>query len=195
MRNGKKPSNPVRAVLRELRHAPDRLLHRRRSRQAKQRLAALRSARSAVFICHGNINRSAYAAAAFMRATPSHIRDTIRVRSAGFVGPDRPASELALEVARRRGVDLSEHRSRLIDVDELRTTDLIVVMNTDQRAEICRLTGRPPEDILLLGDLDSRSILRRRMLDPYGHSVVVFEQVFDRIDRCIDELAGVLWGR
>lgn len=182
----------LKAPLRALRHLPDRLMHTSRRRRALEHVARL-DVRSAVFICHGNINRSAYAAAVFARSVPPNLRDGVTVRSAGFVGPDRPASDLARTVASRRGLDLSAHRSRRLDAAELTATDLIVVMNTRQCGDICALTARPRHEVVILGDLDPDTIVSRSVQDPYGHPVHVFERVFDRIDRCMDQLTKTLW--
>lgn len=182
----------LRRFARTARHLPDRLLHGRR-RAAARRLLADRDVRRAVFICHGNINRSAYAAAAFARALPAHAREQVQVSSMGFIGPDRPASELAQQVAGRRGVDLGGHRSRLLDAAELRESELIVVMNRRQLDAVRDLVGTSSGCILILGDLDPERLDTRTIQDPYGHPEPVFERVFDRIDRCLAELNAALW--
>lgn len=182
----------ARRAARAFRHLPDRLLHGRRRAAATARLAASDPPRRAVFICHGNINRSAYAAAAFARAMPAHARVHTGVSSMGFIGPNRPASELAQRVAERRGIDLSTHRSRLLDAPELKATDLIVVMDVRQRDAVTNLIRRP-ERILVLGDLDPDGIDTRTIQDPYGHPEDVFERVFDRLDRCVGELVRTIW--
>lgn len=91
-------------------------------------------------------------------------------------------------MAARRGIDLDDHQSRLIDVNELRTADLIVVMSASQRRSIYRLTKMPEQFVLVLGDLDTEPIARRTVQDPYGQTEEVFIQVFDRIDRCVGQL-------
>lgn len=181
----------IRQPLRVLRHVPDQVLHTYRRRRAQVTLEG-RSVRSVLFVCHGNINRSAYAAATFVRLLPESARERVAVSSAGFIGGGRPASELAQVVAARRQLDLGAHVSRLLDPEELRSVDLIVVMNTSQRGEICRLSGRSLHDVVVLGDLDPDPIQRRTVQDPYGHAEDVFEQVFDRIDRCVVALVGAL---
>lgn len=181
-------------VARWVRHFPDQLLHAQRRQEALARVREQGRIKTAVFICHGNINRSAYAAAAFAQALAKRGCGDVVVRSAGFIGPGRAASELAQRVASRRGVDLSAHESRLIDVEELRSCDLVVVMSTEQRAAIHRM-ARPAEPlVLLLGDVDPEPIRRRTVQDPYGHPEDVFVQVFDRIDRCVSQLVRTLPG-
>ena len=188
------PLDIIKAPLRAIRDLPDRVLHTTRRRRALRQLSGT-VVRSAVFICHGNINRSAYAGAVFARAVPPDRTGDVTVRSAGFIGPNRPASQLAQTLATERGADLSGHRSRLIDATELREADLVVVMSAAQRRDASRLTGRPARDIVILGDLDPAPIERRTIQDPYGHTVDVFEHVFDRIDRCVHQLSAAIWTR
>src|SRR5438046_10580226 len=72
-------------IARTLRNTPDRLLHARRRREARGRLAGRRPA-SVLVICHGNICRSPFAAALLARELAPH---GIPVTSAGFVGAGR----------------------------------------------------------------------------------------------------------
>jgi protein-tyrosine-phosphatase len=114
------------------------------------------------------------------------------VTSAGFIGPDRPSPPNALAAAEARGVDLGGHRSRLMEPEELRSTDLVVVMDPRQKREIVSRSGRSGDRILVLGDLDPGRITRRSILDPWGRDLDVFDAVYGRIDRCVHELAREL---
>src|SRR5207245_10184938 len=76
---------------RTARSLPARLLHPLRRWQTRRRLGGRPPPRSIVFVCHGNICRSPYAAAAFSREVPPMFRAGVRIDSAGFVGPGRPA--------------------------------------------------------------------------------------------------------
>ena len=93
-------------ITRVLRHTPDRLLHARRRREARTRLAARRRG-SVLVICHGNICRSPFAAALLSRELAPY---GVPVASAGFIGAGRPAPPEALAAARAGG--LSERCSR-----------------------------------------------------------------------------------
>jgi protein-tyrosine phosphatase len=142
-----------------------------------------------LFVCHGNICRSPYAAAAARRLLPP----TVRVGSAGFVGPDRPSPPEAVAVAGERGIDLAPHRSQVIQMEHLREVDLVVVMDALQRH---RLVNSRPElrgRVVLLGDLDPRPVTRRTIPDPVEQPAEVFRACYDRIDRCVGALAGS-WG-
>jgi hypothetical protein len=44
----------------------------------------------------------------------------------------------------------------------------------------------------VLGDLDPLPIATRTITDPWGRTADVFDLVFDRIDRCVDELVRLV---
>lgn len=181
----------VRALLRGPRDLPERLLHPLRRRRARHRLAA-HPARSLLFVCLGNICRSPYAAAAFLRALPASQRDGFRVRSAGFIGPDRPSPPQAIAAAARAGLDLSAHRSVLLTPESVRDADLVVVMSADQCAALRARVGRVHPMLLVLGDLDPRPIARRTVHDPWGDTDDAFDASYARVERCTRELARIL---
>lgn len=208
---------PIWAGLRALRYAPDRLLHPLRRRRARRLLRRARPVSRVLFVCYGNICRSPYAAVALGRelsvahrsAGPEPARggpasepgedgrasERPGVASVGLFGPGRPSPPAARAVAARRGMDLSAHRSRLLEPDEPRPGDLVVVMESWQAERLRRRPGEGDGDgapILLLGDLDDRPIAHRRIRDPVDQPEAVFEEVYGRIDRCVRALAREL---
>ena len=166
---------------------PERVLHPWRRRAARRRLAAEGGPRSVLFLCYGNICRSAYAAA----VARARLAPEIVVTSAGFFGPDRPSPVEAIAVAAERHVDLGGHRSRLVTSELLAGADAIVVMELRQRERL--LVGNPgiAPRVYLLGDLDPQPIRRRDVPDPYGEPLTAFQACFDRIERCVDTLAAL----
>ena len=166
-------------------------MHRDRRRRALALLAGLSHVRSVLFVCHGNICRSPYAAFAFARALPPSVRDHVTISSAGFVGPDRPPPTEALSVARSRGIDMSAHRSSLLTASTVQNTDLVVVMDERQRRAIA--ATYPSRAIVILGDLDPAPIDTRGIRDPWAQSEDVFEQSYARIDLCIDSMVEALY--
>lgn len=174
------------AVIR-LRGVASRVLHPLRRRRALARLRRRPKVASVLVVCHGNICRSPFAAALLARMLPR-----LRIESAGFVGPGRPAPPEAITEAARYGVDLSAHRSQLITADRVRTAELIVVMDVAQRREIRDRFGRAESHLLLLGDLDPLSIDARTIRDPVNQPPAVFEASYARIERCARELRHAL---
>jgi protein-tyrosine phosphatase len=181
------------AALRELRRMPDRLLHPRRRRATLRELRKMDRPATAVFVCYGNICRSPYAAAAFARSLPPELGG-IRVLSAGMVGAGRPAPREGIAVASRRGIDLAGHRATLLTRELARTAGLVVVMSEEQRRSIRRDFGREEGGVVVLGDLDPLPIDLRTLRDPWRQPERVFEESYDRIDRCIREMVAALAG-
>jgi protein-tyrosine phosphatase len=178
------------AWVRDLRQVPASRLHARRRRAAQITLERMRP-RSILFVCHGNICRSPFAAAAFLRSCATETASGINVRSAGFIGPNRSSPSSALTAAAKFGVNLSRHRSALITSENLGAADLIVVMSEEQARGI-RARVTPSTFVLILGDLDPRPVTRRTILDPWGQPDAAFDESYDRIDRCVRELARII---
>lgn len=136
-----------------------------------------------LFVCKGNICRSAYAeTAARVRATAA---DGWTFSSAGLdASPGDPVPWTALEVARERGVDLSSHRARSLATVDAANVDVVLVMEPSQalRRELSRFRARCP--LLTLGSLIGDPVVT----DPFGGSPDQFRSCFARIDSAIASL-------
>lgn len=183
---------PVRSAARWARGLLTRLTQPLRRARARSRLRRADRPDTILILCLGNICRSPYADRALRRLLDQRGRNGIRVRSAGFIGPDRPPPPVARDVAARRGIDVSSHRSRLMDGDLAREAGLILVMEGRHARAARSRFGADPGRIVLLGDLDPGSPDRRVIPDPYDGSVDDFERCFSRIDRCLGELVAAL---
>ncbi len=170
------------------RHLPDRILHARRRRLATRRLRSLQRPRAILFICHGNICRSPYAAAVARRLLP----DPAGIASAGFIGPGRASPPEAIAAARESGIDLTPHRSQLVTPRLLEAADLVLVMDVDQRRRIVAARPALAGRTVLLGDLDPRPITTRAIPDPVNQPVEAFRSCYARVERCSRALSG-LW--
>ena len=142
-------------------------------------------------VCHGNIWRSPYAAAVLRRELSSRGWDSVRVTSAGLIGPGRPCSDIARAVAITRGLDLSGHRSRVVRPADVEAADLIVVMDEAQRWAILAYGG-DGRAVVVLGDLDPDAVETRAIQDPDAQPREVCERSYARIERCIGELVDAL---
>lgn len=170
----------------------DSRLHSRRG-QAAWRLLAEVHPRTVLFICQGNICRSPFAAALFAQLLPAPFAATIATLSAGFVGPDRPSPPLAVATAQTFDIDLTAHRSVMVTSENLRGSDLVVVMSRAQQRGISSRVG-PSVPVLVLGDLDPLPIEERTIVDPWSGELAVFEESYQRIDRCVRELVHIISG-
>lgn len=184
----------LRRLGRALQHAPERLLHRSRRQAVLEQLRELGVPHSILFVCIGNLCRSPYAAARMERALPAELRERIQITSAGFIGAGRSSPAAAIQVAAGRGTDLSVHRSTPLSPESVRSAALVVVMDPVQQRWIRQSFGRDDQTVVLLGDLDPEPVDTRTIHDPMEQPVEVFEDVYARIDRCVEALAALLAG-
>lgn len=168
----------------------DRLLHPRRHRRALERLRALGAPRRLLVVCHGNICRSPYLEAVLRREMPGAT-----VSSAGFLRAQRPVPENSRIVSAQRGFDLSAFRSTTITRSIAAAADLVIVMDPLQARQVIRDMAVPAERVFIAGDLDPATDQRRAIRDPWNQPIEVFEQSFDRLDRCAATLVAVLTDR
>ena len=179
----------MRDLLRRVRRTPERLLHPLRRRKSLEALRTRPAPKTILVVCHGNICRSPVAAALIARELGT---SGVTVQSGGFVGFNRPAPPVAVAAAERHGLDLTDHRSRLLTAEVVRAADLIVVMEVGQQRLICERFGRRPADVLVLGDLDPAPVQTRTIRDPVKDGPEVFQQVYARIARCVREFVGAV---
>src|SRR5258708_15102197 len=116
----------MRDLLSSVRRTPERLLHPLRRRKSVDALRARARPKTVLVVCNGNICRSPVAAALLARELAVH---GITVQSAGFLGFNRPVHPAALAAAAGHGLDLADHRSRLVTADLVRSADLIVAID------------------------------------------------------------------
>jgi protein-tyrosine phosphatase len=96
-------------------------------------------------------------------------RRRVSISSAGLHAIDgRPADERARAVAREFGVSLDDHRAELLTAERVRDSDLILVMDALNEADVL---GRFPEAstrVFLLGSwLPGTESAEREIADPY----------------------------
>ncbi len=175
-----------------LKRTVHRLTYPIRHRLALRTAKRVGTPQSILFVCLGNICRSPYAARAILRELPASWGTIMQVDSAGFIGPNRPSPRFASEVANERGIDLSDHRSKLISSKIIDSTDLIVVMEPWQKRDVLRMSSRRDATVLVLGDLRPQAGERRSVLDPFDGKRELFEKSYDDVDVCVEQLARIM---
>lgn len=134
-----------------------------------------------VFVCRGNICRSAYAEAIARSMSVDSVSCGIDTRH------DYPASEDAIRVANSRGIDLSGHRTTSIQLLDIRENDLFIVMEPRQAEFITREFGNKYKCSLL--GLWGRPLLPH-IQDPYGASDAYFNHCFNCIEKSVHEITS-----
>lgn len=136
-----------------------------------------------LFLCHGNICRSPMAA----RYVEEQVGDEVEAESAGFYDEEgRSSPKLAVEAAERFGVDLSGHRSQVVDEELVDESDVVVLMDV---RNYVRFRGHYPEKV------EKAFLLRAgredfEISDPYGKDIGALMEAFAEVTRSIDSLLG-----
>lgn len=139
-----------------------------------------------LFVCTGNTCRSPLSEAITRRMVADRGLSDVTVGSAGTnAWPDAPASDGALLVALEHGMDLSEHRARVLSTELVAGADLILTMGPHHldRAEALGGTGRT----WMLTDFAGG--IQRPVSDPFGGDLAVYRATFEELEQ---ELAAIL---
>ncbi len=155
-------------------------LRQRRQRRAR---TAFRTAGTILFVCHGNICRSPFAAA----ATKLMLPPSVAVLSAGTgdVEARRPPS-VARRVAREFGVDLDDHRSRRVTRELVERADAIYAFDEHHRHELVRRYPAARGKLFLIGALGSGPWT---IGDPLNGSERVFRRAYADIKAALAQAA------
>ncbi len=151
---------------------------------------AVTSAKNLLFLCYGNINRSALADA----LVRGYAEDSgIAVQSAGF-HPEagRPADPVMVEVARERGVRLDDSRSETVTIDALHRADVIFVMEQRHHDAVVSMDPAVAAKTYLLGGHTGDENWPVPIDDPYGNPRAAYEHCFDRIATAVDHLKAFM---
>jgi protein-tyrosine-phosphatase len=89
---------------------------------------------------------------------------------------------------------MSSHRSAALTSANLQNADLVVVMSRDQEKGLSARIS-PGARMVVLGDLDPLPITQRTIHDPWDGPLEAFGDSYERINRCVRELAKIVWQR
>jgi protein-tyrosine phosphatase len=149
------------------------------------RLKRPESVRRVVFVCMGNICRSAIGHQAALRHGLPVASFGLSTNT-GVRSPDQ-----AVAAAARRGVDLRAHRATAWPDFKPQAGDLYLVMEIRQAHELRRRLGqRDDVQICLLG-MWTRPIMPH-LHDPFTLSDAYFDTSFRRVEQAVDKLAASL---
>jgi protein-tyrosine-phosphatase len=104
--------------------------------------------------------------------------EDVAVESAGTgAWEGAPASEGAYLVGLEGGLDLSEHRARLLTGEVIASSDLILTMARHHRARAIELGAA--DRVHLLGEFAGRRGADAEVADPFGADLEVYRQTRD----------------
>jgi protein-tyrosine-phosphatase len=135
-----------------------------------------------IFVCHGNIMRSAFATAVVRAAGGALAGRTLGAGTHARAG--RAAQDDALAAAPAFGVSLADHQATPIADLALREEDVLVGMDLANVGRLRTLPGVDPARVFLIGDAlepAPTSLAERVVEDPYGHGPTVTHRAFARV--------------
>ena len=161
-------------------------------------------------------------AAALLRAHLDATGATARVRSAGTMAWEAPATADAVEVMRELGLDISQHRSTPLGTQLIEESDLVLGMTRDHLGRVVSLVPDAAGRAFLIGELvrlgekvgprdvdeDLRAWLRRlaaarphhrvlgrsrdEIADPLGEPIDRYRSTAARLDAELRDVARLL---
>jgi len=146
----------------------------------------LNKANNVLFLCYGNINRSAAAECLYLQRNQPL---SLNIQSAGFHPIDnRPADPNMVNIAQQNNINMQNCSSSTVNHQTLETADVIFAMEIEH---LLRLEKEYPKYIhkaYLLGSLDSNTETQLEISDPYGGSPDTYRACFKQIESCINNL-------
>ncbi len=147
---------------------------------------------SFLFICLGNLCRSPFAE---YRSLAMANSSRVSFSSAGLqVIHSNPPPEEAFKAAADFGIDLSSHKSREVELNDVSSADMILLMEHSHLRELQNRFPGYKDRMFLLPLFDNQAgretsgYSRFNIPDPYGRGIQAFEDCFRRIDRCLTDL-------
>lgn len=164
---------------------------RRNSRlRAESGLTSLiEESRSILFLCYGNINRSALA--------ERHLRELVSalvtVRSCGLYRLEhRPADPQMQRLAAEHGVSLQDWASRRVSAELVEDADLILGMEAWHLISLYREFPKARGRSYLLGATTQDLQVPLEIPDPYGRSVADYRASYEQVTRATSQIATLI---
>jgi len=145
-----------------------------------------------LFVCMGNICRSPMAEGVFRQLVrQAGLDEVVSMESAGTHSfhAGESADKRAIASAQKRGVDISAHRARTVDVNSFDQYDLILAMDWDNLSFLQQKTAKKIHHKLQLLMRFATEHESATIPDPYHGNTQGFEQALDYIE---DACAGLL---
>ena len=142
-------------------------------------------------VCTGNICRSPMAEGLLRHYLPKDLKERINVSSAGIHALDgNHAEPLAVRAVAKLGIDIGEHRARLLTRAIANSADLILGMERNHLSPIkSALRWRKPKPRLIT-EFNPQAV-DKDIWDPYGRPFEAYETCLQTLRPCIKGL--ILW--
>lgn len=143
-----------------------------------------------MFICTGNICRSAMAKALMEKKVKDYQLINIEIYSSGiFAETGDKASYSAIEIMQEYGIDLTKHEATNIKQSNIQEMDLILCATASHKYSVLQMYPQLKEKVYTIKeyakdnkqeDLDIK--------DPWGYDIEIYRYCAAEIDKYIEEI-------
>lgn len=143
-----------------------------------------------LFVCTGNTCRSPMAEYFARKYIEENNLDNFKVASAGInAATGESASNEAVEVMKEKGIDITDHKSKMLMEEDLQENDKVLTMTNSHK-----------EVIQDMYDYDNVYTIKHfvkscedcDILDPYGFGVDKYRETRDEIEDAVKKLLNKL---
>lgn len=141
-----------------------------------------------MFICTGNICRSAMAHAMLEKKAKEENKD-IQVYSCGVYADngDMPTDE-AIETMREYGIDLKKHRATNIRNSKIEDMDIILCATIRHKNKVISIYPDLKEKVYTMKEYAGYPQNDLDIEDPWGYGIEVYKKCAKEIEDCINKL-------
>ena len=139
-----------------------------------------------LFVCSGNTCRSPLAEGIAKKILSDSLPEQMEISSAGTSAMEGvSASGHSIQVARKHGIDISDHRARLLNKTLIKDSDLIVTMSSKHKDTLGIIEPAGLDYTFLLLDFYDEE---GDIPDPVGSDIEGYEDVFELINNCLEQM-------
>lgn len=146
-----------------------------------------------MFICTGNICRSAMAHWLLKKKLEERNIKNVEVYSAGIYAVSYDIStDEAIEVMEEYGVDLKKHRATKVQNSNIKDMDIILCMTLSHKRDLIYMYPELKEKIYTLKEYVKDEKNGVEIKDPWGYDIVTYRFCAAEIDACLDKLVEII---